>query len=402
MFFSNTASHPPRWLILVLPALLFTIPFLILHPGTFESIKGSGSLLIDAFRPGQAESEAVAKQLPKHYDWVSQSHFDPVRIENPESKSIAELCHGFPTYMLDAVQPILKTGQGVARDRLRSQFQGSAGCLSNLLIFSDLEDKFQGHDIIDVIADIPVNAKNLSHEGPNSRNHRDQLAPYYALQEFAANHTLALADTSALEGWKTDKFKFLSGISRAWHMRPERRWYFFFEDDTYIAWDNVFRFLQHFNPDAPWYFGSPAPGRRPSKGEPKTWFAYGGTGFLISREAMRRLVMNDTNTGTGQYLGTQLTVDWWDPEILTNCCGDSVLGWVMWNLNVELLGIWPMFSPAAPHRASFNSKFWCQPVMTMHKPTAEDLVGLWHWEWKHRTPDVRYQHALLSVNNALC
>ena len=398
MRFQNTAFRPPRWLILVLPALLFTIPFLVLHPGTFASIRNSGSLLIDTLKTAYAQPEAHPAPLPKYNDWVSQSNFDPVSIDDPANKSIVELCQGFPTYMLEEIQPILKTGHGVLRERLRSQFQGSAACLSNLLIFSDLEEEFKGHQIIDVIADIPVVEQNLSHWGPHSRKHKDQLASYQALQDFAANGTLDFANTSALEGWKTDKFKFLSSISRAWHMRPERRWYLFFEDDTYVLWDNIFRFLQHFNPDAAWYFGSPTDGRRPHKGEKKTRFAYGGTGFLLSREAMRQLVENDTNPDTGAYLGTQLTANWWDPEIVTNCCGDSVLGWVMWNLKIPLLGVWPMFSPAAPYKTAFSPEYWCKPVMTMHKPTAEDLAGLWRWEWEHRQPDVSLPRVMIYAS----
>lgn len=70
-------------------------------------------------------------------------------------------------------------------------------------------------------------------------------------------------------------------------MRPEKRWYVFYEDDTYIVWDNMFRLLANFDPDMPWYFGSPSPGAR------GLWIANGGPGHVLSREAIRRVVEDD-------------------------------------------------------------------------------------------------------------
>lgn len=70
-------------------------------------------------------------------------------------------------------------------------------------------------------------------------------------------------------------------------MRPEKRWYVFYEDDTYIVWDNMFRLLANFDPDMPWYFGSPSPGAR------GLWIANGGPGHVLSWEAIRRVVEDD-------------------------------------------------------------------------------------------------------------
>lgn len=143
------------------------------------------------------------------------------------------------------------------------------------------------------------------------------------------------------QGWELDKFKFLLSISRAWRMRPERRWYVFYEGDTFVVWDNVFRMLSNFDPDVPQYFGSPSPGRE-DNGE-RTWFANGGPGYIISRAAMRSLVENDYDKSTGEYLGSKLTEQHWG-DVLTDCCGDSVLGWSLWQAGVPLKGIWPSVS----------------------------------------------------------
>lgn len=379
-----------RCLILVFTALCFAVPLILLSSGTPGPFP---SWLLDFFR---SRDDALPEPEPasRFFQWEPMpSQFRPVNFDNVRDKSVEELCHAFPVKMLESIQPILKTGHGVIDARLSTHFQSSSACLDNLLIFSDLEEIFEGREIHDVIADIP---SDLSHLG--IRTHRDQFEAYDALQEYAANHTLDSANFAARDGWRTDKFKFLAGISRAWRMRPNRDWYVFFEDDTFVAWDNLFRMLGHFNPDALWYFGSPVPDRKPYewpqtlfKDNHKMSFAYGGSGYVLSRAAMRRLVREDWNWKTGEYLGNKLSERWWEKEVLPNCCGDSILGWALWNEGVEVSGLWPMFSPTPARRITFNQMFWCKPLMMMHKPTAEEMVGIWRWEWAQRRADVSFR-----------
>lgn len=85
---------------------------------------------------------------------------------------------------------------------------------------------------------------------------------------------------TGVEGWKTDKSKFLPSISRAWRMAPENRWFVFYEGDTHVVWDTAFRMMANFDADVPHYFGSPSPSRN------GTWFANGGPGYIISRGAI--------------------------------------------------------------------------------------------------------------------
>ena len=69
-----------------------------------------------------------------------------------------------------------------------------------------------------------------------------------------------------------------------------RRWLVFVEADTYVVWDNLFRPLEHFDPSVPLYIDSSAPSRKPADDAPKTWFAYGGTGFVLSAAAIQTLL----------------------------------------------------------------------------------------------------------------
>lgn len=344
----------PHWLLFAALTLCL-VPILVLNTAPLERVT---AWFVHSTRPGKAVVEVVPE--PDYYDWHTRSAFNPVRVQDAANRSAKELCASFPSHLLESIQLVMKTGHGVLAARVRPQLRSISACLTNPLIFSDLDEEFEGHDVIDVIADIPEYL----------REDCDQLQAYQ-------NDTFINSNGSRQAGWVLDKWKFLPAVSRAWKMRPERRWYVFYEADTYVVWDSLFRLLAQYNPDIPHYFGSPSPGAH------KSWMANGGPGFVLSREAMRRLVKDDWDPRTGEYLGTKLTERSWD-QILHDCCGDSVLGWALWNVNVSLSGLWPMFNPHPPHGVPFSDAYWCQPIVTMHKPNIDAIAGLFRWQFEHR------------------
>lgn len=92
---------------------------------------------------------------------------------------------------------------------------------------------------------------------------------------------------------------------------------------------------------------------------------------------------NDFDKTTGEYLGSKFTENHWG-DVLTDCCGDSVLGWALWQEQVRISGVWPSMNPHPLHGVPFSDQHWCQPVMSMHKVHEKDMVDLWRWEWAHR------------------
>ncbi|KAK5112102.1 hypothetical protein LTR62_004444 [Meristemomyces frigidus] len=306
----------------------------------------------------------------KSYSWSTVTAFPLIDSRLIENATRDELCRHFPHDKLRDIQPVLKTGHGVI-DRARHSLNSTSACLSNIIIFSDLahETGLDGIPVIDILADIP---KALLEK-------TEQTLPYRELVAMQANGTLSTEKMSNLEGWRTDKFKFLPEVSRAWQLSPNKRWYVFYEGDTYIVWDTVFRLLDHFDPDIPHYFGSPSPGREGA------WFANGGPGYILSRGAVRALVKTDWDSRTGEWLGPSLTVKYFD-DILGMCCGDDVLGWVLAKSGILLKGLWPMFNPHNLHGVPFSDLYWCQPVLSLHKSTETDSVDLWRWEWNNRNP----------------
>lgn len=346
--------------------LALTVLLLLIASLTFGGSSFGVSLLSPKATPSPVETPKPPP--PKFYDWSTRSQFAPVKQE-VANKSIEELCESFPRDLLHDVQPILKTGHGVLNTRLKTQLQSTAACLDhNLLIFSDLDEEYDDIQVIDILVDLPKEFGNRSNE---------QLESYYTQKELADNGTLDTPAAPKVEGWPTDKFKFLPQVSRAWRMRPNKRWYVFFEDDTYIVWDNLFRLLINLDPDKPWYMGSPSPGAR------GFWMAYGGPGYVLSREAVRRLIKDDYDED-GAFSHSALSQRW-EEQMMLDCCGDSILGLAVHeDAQTNISGLFPMFQPHPLHGVPLGEHYWCQPVISMHKSHPQDMVALRRWEESRR------------------
>lgn len=132
--------------------------------------------------------------------------------------------------------------------------------------------------------------------------------------------------------------------------------------------------------------GSPSPGREMVPDDPdnndKIWFANGGPGFALSRGAVKALLFQgvdgdgkpDKRPPSERYL----------PDLRGDCCGDSVLGWELWQMDIPLQGYWPLFNPHPMHSVPYSDLYWCQPLLTLHKTKPEDMRPLWNWEADQR------------------
>ncbi|KAL7787445.1 family 31 glycosyltransferase [Trichoderma ceciliae] len=325
--------------------------------------------------PGFSDSSA-------YYPYSTFSDYDPVSID-AAGKSTAELCETFPKHLLSLIQPVLKMGHGEDRTKVEAQLDSVSACFraDELLIFSDLDERVRNYTATDILASLPPKYYD--------QEYNPDIGNYLLQKELERNGTLDQDKeaTKRVNGWIIDRFKFLPQIERAWLLKPGRPFYFFYETDTYVVWDNVFRFLSTFDPDTPVYMGSPSPGRHDRDRDIKTWFANGGPGFALSRAAVKALIHRDVSPH-GQYSGPSVTEEWL-PLLKDECCGDSVVGWSLWNNGVALQGYWPMFNPHPLHGIPFSDRYWCQPVLTLHKTSPKDMVDVWKWEFgqrKHERP----------------
>lgn len=330
-------------------------------------------------------SAAAAANEPDVYPHETTSQFFPVAMDDvgAAKTTTADLCASFPSHLTRRIQPVLKMGHGESRDKIEAQLDSVSACFTaeELLIFSDLDEVVRGRQVIDILADLP---ESYRHDNPDFEG-------YLAMQAMRRNGTL---DTDAeamrrINGWRLDKYKFLPGLERAWATRPGRDWYVFYETDTYVVWDNLFRFLGTMDPGRPHYIGSPSPGRvdERTREKRKVWFANGGPGYVLSRAAMEVLLKREVSEVTGRYLDAPITLRWLD-LLRRDCCGDSVLGWILWNVGVAVEGYWPLFNPHSMHGLPYSDLYWCQPVVTLHKTTPADMVELWRWEHSRRRRDV--------------
>jgi len=321
--------------------------------------------------------------LPAFYPFETTSAFLPVTHHDVESKTIEELCTSFPRHLTQRIQPVLKMGHGDNREMVEAQLESVSACFGaeELLVFSDLEETIHGRHTIDVLANLPRAYREKDGEG----NANPDFVNYENMHALASQGKLTKENDPARgkNGWRLDKYKFLAGAERAWQMRPGRDFYVFYETDTYISWDNMFRFLSTLDPQSPLYMGSPSPGRHDEKRKLDTWFANGGPGYVLSRGAMEKLMGRRASSKTGQLTDPPVSLKWMD-LVRSDPCGDSVLGYALHDAGVPLSGFFPLFNTYAVHSLPFTERVWCQPVLTMHKLKPEDLVGLWRWEHGRR------------------
>ncbi|KAM3541138.1 hypothetical protein ARSEF1564_005945 [Beauveria bassiana] len=308
------------------------------------------------------------------YRIVTTSDFRPVSMP-PHNKTMDQLCSSFPNHLLQTIQPILKTGFTDDPNRMPGQFDGASACFKpgELLVFSDAPGNMSGHEVIDILGLLP----DTYHSFPEFKPYLEQRR---MLENGSAYKYPEMLKT--INGWKLDRFKFVPAVEQAWLMKPNRDFYVFYESDTYVFWDNLFRFLKTLDPDVPLYMGSSTPGRRDNVNYGTT-FANGGPGYVLSRAAVKRLLHRETDR-TGHFVGPSFTEKW---RYLVNDdepCGDNILGYILWLSGIEMQALYPMFTQHVFHTVPFDSMRWCSPIFTFHKPSPEQMRGLARWEYGAR------------------
>ncbi|KAF2132032.1 glycosyltransferase family 31 protein [Dothidotthia symphoricarpi CBS 119687] len=286
----------------------------------------------------------------------------PVRADQAPRIPFGEECSPFSAGVMNDVTIVLKIGAAETKTKLPLYLNRLGRCKQDLLIFSDRRDNYNGFEITDA----------LSHLRPEYKYGNSDFDIYDTIQ--AANTT----DEKSHEGWRLDKYKFLPMMEWTSYLRPESQWYVFVELDTYVNYDNLYRFLSQFNPQGPYYFGSPIwPKKKPV-------FAHGGTGYVLSRGALDRLMARGKMFADNHHFpGTHL----FGEDFKKQCCGDEVLAQVLRKSGVSLRGYWPMFNGEKPLTVRFGKEHWCEAIITMHHLGDEDFTGLTQWEKARSHPN---------------
>jgi hypothetical protein len=270
-------------------------------------------------------------------------------------------CSPFRDGVLDDVTLVIKMGAGEVASQLPQYLNRLGRCRQDLLLFSDRKAQHAGWDIIDALAYLR----------PEYKYNNPDFDVYDTLQ--AGEPT----EEKTRDGWRLDKYKWLPMMELTWRERPKQNWLVFIELDTYINWDNMHRFLAHFDPETPYYFGSPVWPRK------KTVFAHGGSAVVLSRAALNKLMSRGRMFAENHHTpGTHL----FGLDMTKQCCGDEVLAQVLKQSGVPMRGYWPMFNGETPSTARFGGEQWCEAVITLHHMHSEDYAGLERWESARRHP----------------
>ncbi|RHZ56579.1 glycosyltransferase family 31 protein [Aspergillus thermomutatus] len=286
--------------------------------------------------------------------------FTPEIVVPPISSQQEVDCPPLPA--IDDVLVILKTGVTEALEKVPVHFQTTLRCIPNYVLFSDFEEEINGTHVHDVLRSVNETIKRTNPDF-DLYNRLQELGRSGLSQDDLSrvpNTAFGMPDNP---GWKLDKWKFLPMIEEALRVRDDAKWYVFMEADTYYIWSNLVQWLAKLDPSKPYYLGN-------QMQIASVIFGHGGSGFVLSGEAMRR----------ASELRAQ-DIDGWDRFTDEQWAGDCVLGKLLHDAGAPLLWSWPMLQSNPPAEfdhfsEAYFKKPWCFPPVAYHHVTAEDIQEL--------------------------
>lgn len=259
----------------------------------------------------------------------------------------------------DKVVVIVKTGATEAFARLPQQLLTLADCVPNFMVFSDMEQDMGDHHVYDALDEV----------GKEYKDNHDDFKFYNQVRQSHLSH----GDVSLLgseKGWNLDKWKNIPMLHKAYTKYPKADWFMTIDADTYLGWTNLLLLLAQMDPNKPVYAGC-------VYWHGPTAFAQGGTGYLLSRAAVKKF----------EKIRTKEKIADWEKETSTICCGDVMLGVAMQHAGVGVSGAWPMFQVDPPSKMTWTDRYWCTPAITWHHSPTYEVEALWDFEkhWLNKT-----------------
>ncbi|KAH5421031.1 hypothetical protein HBI46_082430 [Parastagonospora nodorum] len=250
------------------------------------------------------------------------------------------------------VMVVFRTSKAEVQEKLPAHIKSLLACVPNFAIFSDHDGSIDGikvHNALDSI-------------GSETKRTHDEFREYQ-LMHADAEHKPDVAKTKDL-----DKWKFLPMVNKAFHLKPDARFYVFIEADTSLSWTNLLQWLDRLDYRIPYYSGAPTFINN-------VQIAQRGPGILLSQGALRRYAKSYS----------ELYASKWEPELGKGCCGDLALAQAMNDAHVEFYASWPLMQGEQPSTLDFTRKQWCAPAVSWHHTDATVLNDIWasHQNWTH-------------------
>lgn len=276
---------------------------------------------------------------------------------------------------------VMRTGATEIKDKLPAHLSTTFKCYPNTLILSDYAEDFHGHKVHDVLSDIDDDFK---HSHPDFslwrrlRAHGRQSLDASELSGAVSRESGATGKVDN-EGWRLDKWKFLPMAARTLELHPDKKWYVFVEPDTYLMWSNLLDWLKRLDASEPLYYGSEVQ-------IDKDIFAHGGSSFVISNPALRRVAA----------LYKEHEADWY-AQTSAHWAGDCILGKALAESGTPLTWTWPMIQGGNPNTMDFSEtkanrlSLWCAPALSYHHLSPSEITSLFAFEqdWLRATQERR-------------
>jgi Fringe-like len=261
----------------------------------------------------------------------------------------AEHCLSHP--LAKDVVLVMKTGASEINERLPVHFNTTFRCAHDYLVFSDVAQEFQGIPVYDSLDDLHTWVKP---------NHPD-FNYYRDLQEAAKNGT-DVTGFNTQAAWDLDKWKNVPILRKALAMRPDAKWFLFVDADTAITWTNLLTWISKMSPDDPHYIGA------------QIWigdieFAHGGSGYLVSQAAAKRVAAASKDKMTE-----------WMNFVQGKCCGDLVIGKVFKDVEVPVTRAWPNINGETPQSLDYTINHWCFAAVTWHHMSPEQTIAMYEYD----------------------
>ncbi|KAF1839319.1 hypothetical protein BDW02DRAFT_539382 [Decorospora gaudefroyi] len=224
----------------------------------------------------------------------------------------------------------------------------------SLLLFSDLQTEVGDWPVFDVIwrygSEFIKATKELG-------RYRTQVA--YARKSIPLQRlNKADAEEEKKELATLDKYKILQAMAAAWEFRPDRSWYVFADDETWINRPGLLKWLSQHDPSTKHFFGNPPPSTEAPGPDP---VAASGTSFILSRQVMGDL-----------FVARQDTIQTWQQKIERHKSALHLVSSLLrTELQMDLATTWPAISAFDPSTAPFSPTLWCEPVLLMHHIPAD-------------------------------
>lgn len=182
----------------------------------------------------------------------------------------------------------------------------------------------------------------------------------------AENANVDFTDTKAHidKAWDLDKWKPLPIAAHAYSQHPQFKWYIIMDDDSYIIWPNMLRWLSTLNPSDSLYIGAPAV----INGEP---FAHGGSGVVLSHGLVSSVFPSHPG----------ITHEW-EAFTAENCCGDHVFAHALAEIGVSLNSgpVHSRLQGDAPTSVRLSKDNWCSEIVSFHHVSPREIENLYIFE----------------------